>query len=103
MSFMSIEVTIFVSSALDLAQAMNAESMKKASDPTQYEQTNSDPDMRSEYDFQGGVRGKYAHRFARGIQRDMVPEHARKEWDAEVAANGELISRAPIQIKTEED
>lgn len=77
--------------------------MKKTPDLTQDEQTNSDPDMRSEYDFQGGVRGKYAHRFAKGIQRDMVPEHARKEWDAEVATNGELISRAPIQIETEED
>lgn len=48
----------------------------------------SDPDMRSEYDFRGGVRGKYANQFALCIQRDMVPEHARKEWDAEVAANG---------------
>lgn len=78
---------------------MNAESMKKAQD----EQTNSDPDMRSEYDFRGGVRGKYAHQFARGIQRDMVPEHAQKTWDEEVAANGELISRAPIRIETEEN
>ena len=25
-----------------------------------------DPDMRAEYDFSGGVRGKYAQRFARG-------------------------------------
>jgi len=82
---------------------MNAESMKKASEPTQDEPANSDPDMRSEYDFRGGVRGKYAHRFAKGIQRDMVPEHAQKEWDAEIAANGELISRAPIQIETEDD
>lgn len=82
---------------------MNAESMDKTPDPTQDEQTNSEPDMRSEYDFRGGVRGKYAHRFARGIRRDMVPEHAREEWDAEVAANGELISRAPIQIETKED
>lgn len=55
------------------------------------------------YDFRGGVRGKYANRFVRGIQRDMVPEHARQEWDAEVAANGELVSRASTKIEIEED
>ena len=82
---------------------MNAEFMKKTPDPTQDEPTNSEPDMRSEYDFRGGARGKYAHRFARGIQRDMVPEHAQKEWDAEVAANGELLSKARTQVETEED
>ena len=82
---------------------MNAESMKKTPASTQDEQINSEPDMRLEYDFRGGVRGKYAHRFAKGIQRDMIPEHAQEAWDSEVAANGELISRAPIQIETEEN
>lgn len=50
--------------------------------------------MLSEYDFRGGVRGKYAQRFAGGIKRDMIPEHARQEWDAEVPANENLHSQS---------
>jgi hypothetical protein len=29
-------------------------------------QSNNDPEMLDEYDFSGGVRGKYAGRFAQG-------------------------------------
>ena len=32
-----------------------------------------DDDMRPEYDFSGGVRGKYAERYAAGVR---LPEHA---------------------------
>ena len=65
---------------------MNAESMKKLPEPTQDEQTTLDLEMRDEYDFQNGVRGKYVPRLAQSIRRDMVPEHAREAWDAEEAA-----------------
>lgn len=80
---------------------MNAEPMKKAPDPALDAQTNLDPDMRQEYDFRGGVRGKYAHRFAGGIRRNMVPEHALETWDEEVATYGELLSRRKTQTETE--
>ena len=30
--------------------------------------------MRPEYDFSGGVRGKYAERYARGFSVELVPE-----------------------------
>ncbi len=81
---------------------MNTEFMKKVPEYTPDEQKNSDSDMRSEYDFRGGVRGKYAHRFAGGIQRNMVPEHAREAWDAEQAAYGELISRPEKKTEIED-
>ncbi len=81
---------------------MNAEPTKK---PESFldEKIGSDPDMRDEYDFQGGVRSKYAHRFAKAIQRNMLPEHAQETWDAEQAAYGELISRPGSKSETEED
>ena len=82
---------------------MNAEPTRKAPEPALNGQTNPDPTCAPEYDFRGGVRGKYAHRLAGRIQRDMVPEHAREKWDVEVAAYGELISRPRTQIETEED
>jgi len=68
---------------------MNAESMKKIPKSTQDEQA-SESEPRLEYDFQGGVRGKYAQRFARGNQRDMIPEHAREAWDTEVGVDVKL-------------
>ena len=82
---------------------MNAESMKKLPEPTQDEQTTLDLEMRDEYDFRNGVRGKYVHRLSQSIQRDMVPEHARETWDAEEAALGELISKPRRKTATEED
>ncbi|WP_199316836.1 BrnT family toxin [Chroococcidiopsis sp [FACHB-1243]] len=93
--------TIFVSSAPDELHVMNAEPTKKVPKPSQDEKTNSDLDLRDEYDFRGGVRGKYTPRLARDIQRNMVPEHARETWDAEQAVYGELISRP--ESKSEED
>lgn len=78
---------------------MNAESMKKIPNSTQDEQT-SKSDMRLEYDFQGGVRGKYVQRFVAGIQRDMIPEHAREAWDKEVGINEKLLPPAQTQPET---
>lgn len=69
---------------------------------TQDEQT-SRSDMRSEYNFQGGVRGKYAQRFARGITRDMIPEHAREAWDKEIAANEKHLPPAQNQPEAQQD
>ena len=41
--------------------------MKKASS-----KNGSTADMRAEYDFSGGVRGKYAERFARGVNIVLI-------------------------------
>jgi hypothetical protein len=41
--------------------------MKKASSE------NGDRDMVDEYDFSGGVRGKYAHRYAQGSNVVVLP------------------------------
>lgn len=81
---------------------MNAEPTKKVPEPSPDEKTNSNLDLRDEYDFQGGVRGKYTHRLTKAIQRDMVPEHARETWDAEQAVYGELISRPGSKSETED-
>jgi len=48
------------SSALDLRLRMSGKAMKTAGS------RRPDGEMRPEYDFSGGVRGKYAERFARG-------------------------------------
>lgn len=69
---------------------MNVEPTQKAPEPNLERKTYPEPDMRDEYDFRGGVRGKYAHRLKRSILREMVPEHARETWDAE--ANGTDLS-----------
>ncbi len=59
--------------------------------------------MRNEYDFRGGIRGKYIYRLTGPIQRYMVPEHAREIWDAEFAAHGELRSRPESQAEAKKD
>jgi len=81
---------------------MNAEPTKRVPEPSPDEKTNSNLDLRDEYDFRGGVRGKYTHRLAKAIQRNMVPEHARETWDAEQAVYGELISRHRGKAETED-
>ena len=46
--------------------------------------TKPDPDMRDEYDFSGGVRGKYAARFAEGTNlRALEPDVAAEFPDSE--------------------
>lgn len=37
----------------------------------------SDLEMRSEYDFSGGVRGKYAERYAKGTTVDVLDPEVR--------------------------
>lgn len=46
--------------------------------------TKSDPDMLNDYDFSGGVRGKYAARFAEGTNlRALEPDLAAAFPDSE--------------------
>jgi hypothetical protein len=58
--FTRTDRTAFGSSALGKPIAVNGEAMKKA------ETTAEELTMRPHYDFSGGVRGKYAERFAGG-------------------------------------
>jgi len=74
--------------------------MNKIPNSTTGEQTSDESDMRLEYDFKGGVRGKYVQRFVAGIQRDMIPEHAREAWDTEVGVDEKLLPPAQTQPET---
>jgi hypothetical protein len=50
---------------------------------------NSDPDMLDEYDFTGGVRGKYAERYAQGTNIVVLDPDV-----AEVFPNSESVNQA---------
>ena len=57
------------SSTLDSPPVENGRSMKKATKSNRAKKVsrrNADDEMRPEYDFSGGVRGKYAKRYAEG-------------------------------------
>ena len=80
---------------------MNAKPIKKEPDSEPNGQVNPDMDIRDEYDFQDGVRGKYIHRLPEGIRREMFPAHAREMWDVESTAYGELPSTLGTQAETD--
>jgi hypothetical protein len=49
-----------------------------------------DPDMRDEYDFSGGVRGKYASRFAAGTNVVVLDPDVAEVFDDPKAVNDAL-------------
>ena len=49
-----------------------------------------DPDMLDEYDFSGGVRGKYAQRYARGTNVVMLDPDVAAAFPSEQAVNEAL-------------
>jgi len=53
----------------------------------------NDPDMLDEYDFSGGVRGKYAKRYAEGTNVAVIDPDA-----AEYSPNEESVNQAPRSI-----
>jgi hypothetical protein len=67
---------------------------------------NLDPDMLDEYDFSGGVRGKYAERFARGSNVVVLdPDVAKVFSDSEsvnqaLRALAEIIQRQSEKART---
>lgn len=81
---------------------MNAEPTKKIPKPLVDGQSDSNSDLRDEYDFRGGKRGKYAHQLVRGIEKNMVPEHARKAWEAELNTYEQLTSEPKMYTETQE-
>jgi hypothetical protein len=67
-----------------------ARSKKKAPDKS------SDPEMRAEYDFSRGIRGKYARRYARGANLVLLaPDVARVFPDSD-SVNSTLRALAGI-------
>lgn len=51
---------------------------------------NSDPEMRDEYDFKNGVRGKYADRFAKGSNVVVLDPDVAAEFKTREAVNQAL-------------
>ena len=78
MSCIRNEVSEFELSARESRREAKGHNMKKQKAKT------PDPEMRKEYDFSGGVRGKYAKRFAQGTNIVVLdPEVARVFPDSE--------------------
>jgi uncharacterized protein (DUF433 family) len=66
--------------------------MKKTSD------TEASAEMRAEYDFRGGVRGKYADRFARGTKVELLdPEMSQPPV---VHSHPKIVSGEPVFVGT---
>jgi hypothetical protein len=64
--------------------------MKKTSDKI------SEPEMRDEYDFSRGVRGKYARRYAQGTNVVMLDPDVAKAFPTADAVNSSLRALADI-------
>lgn len=55
-----------------------------------------EPEMRTEYDFRGGVRGKYAARFARGTNIVILEPDVAERFPDSKAVNDALRALAAI-------
>jgi len=64
--------------------------MKKATDKT------AEPEMRAEYDFSRGVRGKYARRYAQGTNVVVLEADVAKPLPNAEAVNNSLRALADI-------
>jgi hypothetical protein len=53
----------------------------------------ADPDIRPEYDFSGGVRGKYAERYARGTNVVVLDPDVAAAFPTAEAVNNALRER----------
>ena len=54
------------------------------------QKANSDPDMRPDYDFNAGIRGKYAQRFADGSNVVVLDPDVAAEFKTRKAVNDAL-------------
>ena len=70
-------------------QGANEELMKKT-------KANRDSEMRSEYDFSGGARGKYADRFREGTNLVLLEPDVAKAFPSSAAVNDSLRALAGI-------
>jgi hypothetical protein len=60
----------------------------------------NDPDLREEYDFSGGIRGKYAKRYAEGANVVVIDQDVAEYFPDHDSVNEALRSLAAI-IKRE--
>ena len=56
----------------------------------------NDPEMLEEYDFSGGVRGKYARRYARGVNVVVLEPDVAKIFPNSAAVNSSLRALAAL-------
>ena len=61
--------------------------------------TNCDPDMLKEYDFRGGVRGKYAKRYAEGTNVVVIDPDVAEYFPDHDSVNESLRSLVSIMKK----
>ena len=59
---------------------------------SKYKQREPDPDLRDEYDFSGGERGKYAQRFAEGSNVVVLDPDVAKRFSDSASVNEALRS-----------
>jgi hypothetical protein len=84
---MRSEETAFASSARDGPPEERGYTMKKMRD---------DPDMLEEYDFSGGVRGKYAKRYAEGANVVVIEPDVAEYFPDHDSVNESLRSLVSI-------
>lgn len=83
LSFTLTEATIFASLARDEPASESVSLMKKSSKPTRNE-------MREEYDFSQGERGKYARRFGQGTNVVILDPDVAKKFPNSKSVNASL-------------
>lgn len=81
---MWIGVLQYESSVREERYGTSGDSMKKA------KQVNSEDEMRPQYDFSGGVRGKYAARFAEGCKVVVLDPDVAEVFPDAVSVNEAL-------------
>ncbi len=84
----------FGSSTLDRLRAVNVRPMKKTNRPS-----DSSDDLRPEYDFSGGVRGKYAARFREGTNIVVLDPDVAAEFKDSQAVNDALRTLLKTRAK----
>ena len=62
-------------------------------------QAKKEPEMKSEYDFRGGVRGKYAARYARGTNIIILDPDVAKIFKDSKSVNEALRALAKIAAR----
>lgn len=82
---------------LDPPAVGNGFSMKKAAKVTKRPRRTSE--MRAEYDFSNGVRGKYAARFAEGTNLVLLASDVAAEFPTSTAVNKALRQVLKSRIK----
>ncbi len=80
---------MFASSALVAPAIENEKLMKKA-------RSKSQPELKAEYDFSGGVRGKHARRYAQGTNVIVLEPDVAKIFPTPESANQALRALAGV-------